>query len=194
MGDVSSAYYSTGIKNIVSYKAVSKQMASWMNSYTMWIVRYLTSWYYVKSFFETLVHYGAYDGPIEEYRNTAHCELWCRLYNEHTQEYIEGSLACPEAYKFTADSVLSVIIELLMSHRNVPLRGSLTPSSAFGADFINKLQGVVIYPTTQFHLGNVISPFRRNDDVEIEAELSRENSNTVNSQVEEEERKRYICY
>jgi short subunit dehydrogenase-like uncharacterized protein len=54
-GDVATGFYSSGIQNITCYKAVSPYIASWLNGYTVSFFSYLSSYYYIKSFFETVI-------------------------------------------------------------------------------------------------------------------------------------------
>lgn len=50
-------------------------------------------------------------------------------------------MVTPEAYKFTSEAALSAIVNLLTIPRSVSLKGALTPSSAFGSDFVSNLPG-----------------------------------------------------
>jgi short subunit dehydrogenase-like uncharacterized protein len=70
------------------------------------------------------------DGPNEEIRETAKTYLYAKAFNE--RESVEAWLETMEAYQLTAVSSVRAIEKVLDSN----LSGTLTPSLAFGTDYI----------------------------------------------------------
>ncbi len=128
-GDVSTAYYSTGIKNITVYAAAPE-----------WLVK---SRGILKEFAKTTTHpfvqklFGkAVDkfvkGPTEEDQKTGRIHLWGRVKNAKG-ETKEATLDVCEPYYLTALTAVTSVQKVLESKLK---GGCYTPSLAFGPDFI----------------------------------------------------------
>jgi short subunit dehydrogenase-like uncharacterized protein len=115
-GDVSTAYHSTGIPDILP-------LAGWGP-----IKRLALSWADRKV-----------TGPSEEVRETARVYLWGEA-KDAAGRKVTSTLETPEGYRFTALSAVESVIRVLAG-RVQP--GAWTPSKAFGADFVTELPGVV---------------------------------------------------
>ena len=73
-------------------------------------------------------------GPSEAERARAKVELWGRVANAHGEEQTM-TLVVDEGYNFTVKSSLAAVERVLAS----TLTGALTPSLAFGANFVNEV-------------------------------------------------------
>lgn len=79
-------------------------------------------------------------GPSGKDHETIKVELWGKVTNS-SGESIEGTLTVPEGYYFTAVAGLACI-EQVLDNKVQP--GCWTPSMAFGADFITRLNGTTL--------------------------------------------------
>jgi len=163
LGDISTAFYSTGAKNVTTYRALSRHTASWMKGHSLNLFTHLTSWYYFKATLQAILDWTLY-GPSEEELNKGSSEIWARVYNDVTEEECIGTVSLPEKYKFTANSVVISVGEFLLTPHSVPLQGSLTPSSAFGNDILTKIDQVMIHPLKYNKPKNSIYPFKRKEE------------------------------
>ena len=136
-GDVSTAFHSTGIPNIETYLAAPKKMIRGMK---------------VANAFRGLLKLGPVQrmatrmvekrvkGPDAEARAGGKSELWGRVSDEGGRE-VQGTLTTPESYRLTAITALASIDRILAGGVEP---GAQTPSSAFGADFVGKLEGCTL--------------------------------------------------
>lgn len=134
-GDVSTAYYSTGIPNISVYMAAPQSLLTMMK-----MNRYL-GWFFgsgpVQAFLKSRIQAGP-PGPSDEERQTGYSLLWGEVLNEDG-DTVESRLRTPEGYTLTANTALE--IGRRAAAGNVP-HGFATPSMAFGPDFILEFDGV----------------------------------------------------
>lgn len=134
-GDLSTAYHSTGIPNIITYLSYPKQILPFLR----WVGPLMRNIFRVppvKSFFEYLIDKKIH-GPSQHMMDTVNSYVWVRVSNERGEE-VQAWLECPEPYKLTAITTVLAIEEILKGQ----LKGVLTPAMAFGADFILKVPGV----------------------------------------------------
>ena len=76
-------------------------------------------------------------GPSEEKQNTSISYVYGRAKN--SRGHVETrALQCCEAYRLTAKAAVHAVDQLLKSH---DLKGALTPSLAFGKDFLFDVPG-----------------------------------------------------
>lgn len=128
-GDISSAYTSTGIRNIEIYTAVEKRdaiIARCMNPF-MAVLKFPALQRYCKNKIEAKV-----TGPDEVTRASGCMRLWAEVSNEKGKR-IEAWLDVAEGYQFTALSAIAAVEKVLAG--GVPT-GVLTPAQAFGHDFV----------------------------------------------------------
>ena len=81
-------------------------------------------------------------GPTPEQRETGAAFVWGRVENA-AGEWVEGNLRTPEGYRFTA---LASIVSVERVLAKPPEPGAWTPSGAFGAAFVEGIEGVVVEP------------------------------------------------
>jgi short subunit dehydrogenase-like uncharacterized protein len=135
-GDVATAYYSTGIPNIIVYTAVNAAAVSLLKA-----SRYV-GWLLTKSVVQNFLKNRANQhitGPNQLERERARSYLWGQVVNPAGKTFT-ARLQTMEAYALTAQTVV-LAVESLDSEKLSP--GFKTPSLAFGADFILRVQGSV---------------------------------------------------
>ncbi len=129
-GDIATAYRSTKIPNITVYMQLPKyfnNLTGPIESLVRKILKLETVQNMIMSWIENNV-----EGPNEEERGSAKSYLWAKAYNENTGDSYEAWLKTLESYQLTAVSAIKCIKKLDNSNIN----GALTPSQAFGKDFI----------------------------------------------------------
>jgi short subunit dehydrogenase-like uncharacterized protein len=133
-GDVSTAYYTTGIENIETYMAASPSLERVMraSNYLAPLLRLQP----VKSGLQTLARRFA-DGPSEEMRETTRVFVWGEASNG--EETVTSRLVTPETYALTVDAATTAARRL--DDEDAPT-GYHTPASAFDPEFVLGLDGV----------------------------------------------------
>jgi len=128
-GDVSTAYKSTGIPNIMVYTAMHPGQVKKMKMVQKW--RWFFNLGFVQKFLQNKVKKSV-TGPSEQMREDSHCYLWGEVKNA-AGDTQSAKLTTPEGYKLTA--ITSIMVVESMSAK-LPETGFQTPSMAFGSDFI----------------------------------------------------------
>ena len=146
LGDLFSAFISTGIPNITTYFIVKPAMVKWMKllNYFGWL------------FANPLTHNFAKNkitknqpGPTEEQRNTAQSYVWGEVStvdsrqltvdNKEKSEPVRAILKLPDAYTLTALTSLKIIEKILSGNFKA---GYQTPATAYGEELIMEIEGV----------------------------------------------------
>jgi short subunit dehydrogenase-like uncharacterized protein len=137
-GDVSTAFYSTGIPNIEFYTAVPgmrllqmKMMRYFSLLIRLGLVQRLVKWWIGFSV----------KGPEMSERQSDSTELYGEVVNA-AGEKKALVMSTPNGYDLTFDAAVSAV-ERCLSLEKVEA-GAQTPSSAFGKDFVTSLKGVKI--------------------------------------------------
>jgi short subunit dehydrogenase-like uncharacterized protein len=134
-GDVSTAYYSTGIPDIEVYTA-----APGLTRFTAWLSRYL-SWLLgarpVRNYLKRRIHAGA-PGPTAAQRAAGRTFVWGEATDDMGRRVL-SRLRGPEGYTLTALTALAAV-ERVLAGEAPP--GFQTPARAFGADFIFGIPGI----------------------------------------------------
>lgn len=133
-GDVSSAYYSTGIPNITVYMSQPDRVIAAMR--LLGLLRPILARGFVQRGLKRLA--DRIEGPDEAARARGRVQLWGRVEDKFGAAR-EALLEVPEGYRFTADAALASLERVLAG--GVP-PGAWTPSKAFGADFVTGLEEV----------------------------------------------------
>lgn len=128
-GDVSTAYHSTGIENIMVYTAMHPGQVKKMKTVQKW--KWFFNLGFVQNYLQSKVK-KTVTGPSEQMREESHCYLWGEVRNENGDTK-SARLTTPEGYKLTAITSL-MIVEALS--KDATTTGFQTPSMLFGADFI----------------------------------------------------------
>jgi short subunit dehydrogenase-like uncharacterized protein len=133
-GDVSTAYYSTGIPNIKVYTAISSGVLAFMKA-SRFASKLLAS-SFIQNNLKKLVD-NRVKGPDEQQRRSGKSYVWGEVQNNRGESRI-AILQTPEGYSLTAQTAL-LAAQLLEDGIAEP--GFQTPSMAFGADFILQIPG-----------------------------------------------------
>jgi short subunit dehydrogenase-like uncharacterized protein len=128
-GDVSTAFYTTGIPNIRVYAAASPKAIS--RARRTRLLAPLLKLGVVKGFLQKIA--GKRKGPTEEQRAKGQIHLWGRVANAKGDE-LTMTLTVAEGYTFTVKSAIAALERVLAE----PVQpGATTPAKRFGAGFVN---------------------------------------------------------
>jgi short subunit dehydrogenase-like uncharacterized protein len=134
-GDVSTAFRSTGIPNIRVYSAQSPRALAKMKRMQPFLG--LLRFRPLRRIAQRFANKTA--GPSAEQRAKSHVEVWGRVTNGRDE--IAMTMTVAEGYTFTVLSSLEAVTRVLAQ----PPQGALTPSLAFGADFVRAIPGTVLH-------------------------------------------------
>ena len=140
-GDLITAFQSTGIPNISTCLAIPDTAARLLTATQPLteklgpsLMRLLDK-PAVKAALATIVE-ATLTGPDDRERENGSTQLWARA-SDNDGRNCEAWLETGDAYAFTAESVVRGVERLLER----PLAGALTPSQAFGVDFVLDIPG-----------------------------------------------------
>jgi short subunit dehydrogenase-like uncharacterized protein len=133
-GDVSTAWYTTGIPNITTYAAQPPRLIRIIriSRYFGWLL----SWEPIQRFLKKRIEKQP-AGPSAEKRQRLHCLVWGEVRNAKG-EVIEARLKTAEAYALTAMG--SLIITRKVLNGNAPT-GFQTPAGAYGYELVQEIEG-----------------------------------------------------
>ena len=135
LGDVSTAYYTTGIENIDTYVAVPEQATRLLS-----LTRPLSTLLSLSPVKRGLKHLGRTlaSGPSEQEREQDRAFIWGEATDGEATLF--SRLETPEPYSFTVDATTSAL-QRLEAMESLPT-GFETPAVAFDADFVLELDSV----------------------------------------------------
>lgn len=133
-GDVSTAYYSTGIPDIAVYIPASPGMVK--NARRANHLRWLVGWQPVQQFLKRRIEKSV-KGPDAATRARLPTYVWGEAVNAAGQKKT-ARIKTANGYSLTVDGALAVV-EYLLAHQPAP--GAYTPSKLVGADLVSKLPG-----------------------------------------------------
>lgn len=136
-GDVSTAFYTTGIPNITTYLAMPPSMEKATKVLSR--LSPLLALGPVQSGLKRLVELTV-KGPTDAERRAGRSEIWGEVRNAKGDR-VWGTMTTPEGYELTADSCVEAMKLVLAGVEH----GALTPSLAFGRDFVTGLKGVTVH-------------------------------------------------
>lgn len=137
-GDVSTAYYSTGIPNIEVFVGASAKQIRQMQM-SGWI-RWLAGRSLVQAFLKAQIAKRV-KGPDDAQRARDEMYVYGEV-SDDTGRKVALRLRTPEGYSLTADSGVTASMKLL---GGALAPGAYTPSMAFGADYVLSLEGVQLH-------------------------------------------------
>jgi short subunit dehydrogenase-like uncharacterized protein len=131
-GDVSTAFYSTGIPNIEVYTVVPPDALRIMKAsrYLGWLLATRP----VKRFLQANIPPG---GPSDEEREKGQTLLWGEAWDNEGNR-VEARQQGPEGYTLTALTALNISEKILAGNFCV---GFQTPAKCYGADLILEIEG-----------------------------------------------------
>jgi short subunit dehydrogenase-like uncharacterized protein len=132
-GDVSTAYYSTGIPNIEVFTVIppSNLKMLKMSRYLGWLLA-------TKPFQDYLQSKIPAGGPSDAEREKGKTLLWGEA-RDLNGNMVESRLQCPEGYTTTALTALNIVDKILANNLTP---GYQTPAKAYGPDLILEIEGV----------------------------------------------------
>lgn len=133
-GDVSTAYYTTGIPNIETYMTIRPSAYKWFKAqrYFGWLLR--QPW--LRRLAKQQIDRGP-AGPNAERREAGQSLVWGQVTNANGKQ-VSARLQAPEGYTLTA--ITSLIIMRRVLEGQAPA-GFHTPAGAYGADLILEAPG-----------------------------------------------------
>lgn len=132
-GDVASAFRTTGIPNIRVYSAASPRSVARARRFAR--LAPLMKLTPLRRLAQSLVPRDA--GPSPEQRERGRVELWGRVTDGVSER--TATLSTPDGYAFTVLSALAAVERVLGGE---VAHGALTPTQAFGPNFLSDLPGV----------------------------------------------------
>ena len=135
-GDVSTAYYSTGIPNIETYFAFPKTYINFLKS--MRLIGPLMYNRPMKNFLKFVINTFSQPGPQAEKRKSGLTILIGEATDQAGRRAV-SKLITPEAYTCTALTTVEIMKRILKGDLKT---GFQTPSLVYGADFIMQFDGV----------------------------------------------------
>jgi short subunit dehydrogenase-like uncharacterized protein len=136
-GDVSTAYYSTGIPNIEVFAGVPEKQIGKMK--IPGLVRWLLGRAPVQAFLKGLIA-SRVRGPTDDQRARDEVYLYGEAWDDAGHK-VAMRLRTPEPYTLTAEASVKATLKVI-EDRRAP--GTYTPSMAFGADYVLALEGVIL--------------------------------------------------
>lgn len=132
-GDVSTAYYSTGIPNIEVFTVMPKQNLKMlkMSRYLGWLLATKP----VQEYLQKQIPPG---GPSDEERAKGKTYLWGEAMDLNGNR-VESRLQTPEGYTITALAALNITKKILSGNFT---SGFQTPATAYGSDLVMEIDGV----------------------------------------------------
>jgi short subunit dehydrogenase-like uncharacterized protein len=132
-GDVSTAYYSTGIPNIETYTATNPKSHQWLKYQSLfnWLLRME----FIKNRLRNKIK-ARPAGPDDQAREKAKSLVWGEVTNG--KETIAATWSGLEGYTFTAHSALLITQKTIDGNWQ---KGSKTPSMVYGADLVMEIKG-----------------------------------------------------
>lgn len=135
-GDVSTAYHSTGIPNIMVYLAQPPRVTRFAKLVRP-VLPILATGVAQRTLKRMIDRRPA--GPDEHTRTTFRAQLWGRV-TAADGRTVTGTLETPEGYQLTVLTALASVARL-EAGKIAAQAGALTPSRAFGAGFIRDIPG-----------------------------------------------------
>ena len=133
-GDVSTAYHSTGIKNIVVYTAIPKKLIKKMK-WLKWL-KPLLKLKSVKKWLVNKINSGP-AGPDLEKRTMGRSLIWGEVSSADGKK-LQGFLETKEGYQLTAEMAWKIVLKVRNGNWSP---GYQTPSKVYGADLILEIDG-----------------------------------------------------
>ncbi len=134
-GDISTAYFTTGIPNIESYTGISKKVYYFLKF--QFLFNWLLRTNFVRNYLKKKINRRP-AGPSDEQRNKATSLVWGRATNV-TGKMATVRLSGPEGYTLTTLATLIIVQKGLSGNFSV---GYQTPASAYGENLVMEIAGV----------------------------------------------------
>ncbi len=136
-GDLETAYHSTGISNITTYISMPSPVISLLQHGSGILNLLLQNTTVIESLKDIVSMF--YAGPSEAELESGKTAIIAQVNNGHGEKF-SAFLETREGYFFTAQASVLLVDKILKSDGS--LKGSLTPSMAFGEDLVLEIEGV----------------------------------------------------
>jgi short subunit dehydrogenase-like uncharacterized protein len=133
-GDVSTAYYTTGIPNIEVYAVVSRRIIGWMRRMTY--LKGVLKLKAVKNVLKKLVEFRS-PGPDSGERDTGRSLVQGVAVNRAGKS-VEAEVVAPEGYTLTSETALLIADKISRDHVQP---GCQTPAGMYGFELILEIDG-----------------------------------------------------
>ena len=142
-GDVSTAFYSTGIPNIEVFLGASDQQIKQMimPGFLRWLIGLKLVQTVIKAQIARRVK-----GPTDEQRARDETYLYGEVWDDAGNR-VALRLRTREAYTLTAESAVIATLKVMTSSL---APGAYTPAMAFGADYVLELEGTKLGPAVRY--------------------------------------------
>jgi short subunit dehydrogenase-like uncharacterized protein len=134
-GDISTAWFTTGIPNIETYTSVAKKTYNYLK--LQWLFNWLLRRNTIRNFIKNKIN-RLPAGPSDAQRKAAASFVWGQVADEAGKK-ATVLLSAPEGYTFTAHSAL-IIVQKILNGNFSP--GYQTPASAYGENLVMEIPGV----------------------------------------------------
>jgi short subunit dehydrogenase-like uncharacterized protein len=134
-GDISSAYFSTGIPNIKVFAGTHPKQIKKINQLNN--LGFFLRMKFVRNFLKKQIDKKA-PGPTSEKRDSSKTLLWGQVSNG--EKTIEARLSTPNGYTLTAETAAQIAKRVVEGNYSP---GYQTPATAYGKDFILEMQGCI---------------------------------------------------
>ena len=138
-GDVSAAYYTTGIPNIevyMAFKPWSRRVIK-LSRYFSWLLGSPP----IQSYFKSQVRLMP-RGATAEQRARSNSYVWGEVRDDHGR-VVTGRIKTPDGYTLTVLTALTIVEKVLGGRHPI---GFQTPAKAYGSDLIFTIPGVAWLP------------------------------------------------
>lgn len=134
-GDVSTAFYSTGIPNIITYTGIRPSAYKYVKwqPYVSGLLR--NKW--VRGLIRRQID-ARPAGPSDAMREKAQTLVWGEVRND-AGKVVQAQLQTPEGYTLTTHASLIIVGQVLSGNHPI---GFQTPAAAYGSGLVEKVEGV----------------------------------------------------
>ncbi len=133
-GDISTAYFSTGIPNIETYTGVAPKVY-WLLKF-QWAFNWLLRTSFVRKLIRKKIK-SKPPGPTDEQRLKGKSFVWGEVYNA-SGVFSYACISCPEGYTLTVHSSL-IIAKKVLENNFKP--GFQTPATVYGTELVMEIPG-----------------------------------------------------
>jgi short subunit dehydrogenase-like uncharacterized protein len=134
-GDVSTAWFTTGIPNIETYIGIEKKTFNLLK--LQWLFNWLLRRTSVRKIIKNKINRRP-AGPSDEQRANARSMVWGQVKNKNGKT-ANACISTPEGYTLTTHSAL-IIVQKILNGNFSP--GYQTPASAYGENLVMEIPGV----------------------------------------------------
>jgi short subunit dehydrogenase-like uncharacterized protein len=134
-GDVSTAWFTTGIPNIETYTGVPKKTFNLLK--LQWLFNWLLRRSSIRKIIKNKINRRP-AGPSDDQRTNARSMVWGQVINEEGKT-ATVRMSTPEGYTLTTHSAL-IIVQKILNGNFSP--GYQTPASAYGENLVMEIPGV----------------------------------------------------